>query len=286
MRFVPYNTAATLTVELDERPDSAPTFAVYTAAGGSIQTGTSTLASVATTLSGSAAAGATTLSLTSASGVTAGHRYLLGGSEAAGGEVVTVRSIAATTATLVRPVMVARASGASVQSARVSVSVSAIATPGRHYRVQLAYAVGSVARAPVDVPFDVTRYVPRTTLTLEDVRSLDPVFARRLAAGAWWPDLRAEAWDLVLRRVAAQKGPGDLVGALDLTTAHAYAVRALAAELAAGAEPEHVPYRDQMYARLASELEAGLAAAAFDDDQDGAAAAHERWYRTVPVVRG
>jgi hypothetical protein len=288
MRFVQYNTAGTLAVDLDERPDAGPTFVVRLPSGGEAQTSTAaTLDGVDTALAAAAAAGAATLSLASATGVTAGHRYLLGGSEAAGGEVVTVKSVSGATATLVRPLQRAAASGASFESARVTMAVAAAAVQriARHYHAELTYTVGAAARPVVHVPFDVTRYVPFSALSLENVRALDPLFAKRLAAGTHWPDLREAAWDLILARIAATKAPGALVGTLDLTIPHGYAVRMLVAETA-GQTPEQAAARDDLRTRFAQELDACLARAAFDDDGDQAKESHERFLRHVPVMRG
>ena len=286
MRFVQFQTAGSLVVDLDERPDSGATFVLLYPSGGAAQASTAATRGAADTTIGAAAAGASTVTVASASGIAAGERYLVGGPEASGGEVVTVRSVSGTTVTLVRPLQSARAASTAFQAARVTLSVPALATIARHYRAVLTYAVGSAARPDLTIPFDVTRYVPVSTLTMEDVRDVDHLFAKRLQAGAWWPGLRAQAWEIVLRRIAATKGPGDLVGAVDLTMAHAYAVRELVAETAGAATPEQAAYRDDLRARFRQELEASLAASAWDDDQDNAIEPRENWGRSITVLRG
>lgn len=283
MILVPLSQAYAVSLDLPARPDAAPTFTVYSPEGASLQTGTSSLDAVSTTLSGAASAAAQTLSLTSATGVTAGRRYLLAGTEDAGGEVVTVRSISGTTATLARPLSRAAASAATFQSARVTVSLSAIATVGRHHRITLAYDVATVAQPPWQVPFDVVRYVVRTGLTLEDVRALDPQFAKRLPAGTWLPGLIDRAWSMLLARVAAKVDPGAVIGGIDLTTAHGYLVRALALETAG---PEHEGARALMAGRFEQEFAASLTTTAVDNDQDGIVERNEGIYRSVPVARG
>lgn len=283
MILVPLSQAYAVSLDLPARPDAAPTFTVYSPEGATLQTGTSTLDGVSTTLSGAASAAAQTLSLASATGVTAGRRYLLAGTEEEGGEVVTVRSISGTTATLVRPLTRAAASGATFKSTRISVSVSAVGTVGRHHRIALAYDVGAVAQPPWQVPFDVVRYVVRTGLTLEDVRALDPQFAKRLPAGTWLPGLIERAWAMLLARVAAKVDPGAVIGGIDLTTAHGYLVRALALETAG---PENESTRALMAARFEQEFEASLTTTAVDNDQDGIVERNEGVYRSIPVSRG
>jgi hypothetical protein len=284
LRFLTYNTAGSLWVDLDERADATPTFVVRYPTGGEAQASASvTLDTVNTTLSGAASAGATTLSLTSASGVTVGRRYIVGGSEALGGEQVTIKSLSATTATLVRPLQRAASSGATFQSTRVTMSVSALTKIARHYRCEITYAVSSAARPVMHVPFDVTRYEPVSMLQLEDVRAIDSIFAKRLGSGIWWPALREEAWQLILRRIAATKDPGSMVGVIELSQVHAYACRMLAAETAG---EEHKDYRDDLRARFQQELEATLAASAYDDDQDQNAESNEAWARSITILRG
>lgn len=283
MILVPLNRAHEVSGDLPVRPDSAPTFSVFTPSGGELQSGTATLDAVNTTLAASASASAQTVTLASGSGIAAGRRYFLGGPEENGGEVVTVRSVSGATATLVRPLQRAAASGATFTSSRLTVSINAIATVGRHYRLSLAYDVGAEAQAPWIVPFDVVRYVARTGLTLEDVRALDPQFAKRLPAGTWLPGLVERAWQMILARVASRVDPGALIGAVDLTTAHGYLVRALALETAG---PENDAARALYAERFAQEFEAALTTTAVDNDQDGAVERNEGVYRSVPVARG
>lgn len=283
MYLVPRAQAHTVAVDLPARPDAAPTFAVYAPEGGSVETGTSTLDAVDTTLASSAAAGASTLTLTSGTGVVAGRRYLLGGTEELGGEQVTVRAVSGAAVTLLRPLARAAASGATFESTRVSVTLAAIATVGRHYRVELAYDVSAVAQPPFVVPFDVVRYTPRTLLTFEELRDLDPLLAKRFPAGGWFPALRDRAWSMILHAVASKVAPGALAGAIDLTIPHGYLVRALLAE---NAGLDFEPHRAQLMARYSYELETALAATAIDSDQDGAVESNEGWFRSVPVLRG
>lgn len=286
MRFAQLSTATTLTVDLEERPDAGATFVVYNPQGGEAQaSAAATIDAVSTTLAAAAQAGAMALSVASATGITVGRRYLVGGAESAGGERVTVRAVAGTTVTLVRPLRYARASAAAFQSTRVELAVtgSNVATVGRHWRAEVTYTVSTAARSKAVVPFDVVRYVPIELLSLEDVRALDPLIAKRLAEGAWWPDLKAAAWDQLLHRVAAKVDPGALVGTVNLTVPLGYLIRTLVAETAGR---DHEPTRALLARRFGEELDAALGAHAVDDDQDGAVERHEGWRRTIVLERG
>lgn len=288
MRFVTLSTAATLWVDLPARADATPTFVVRNPAGGTIQSSASvTLGTSNTTLSGAAAAGASTVSVTSASGIAAGRKFLIGGPEESGGERVTVRSVSGTTITLVRPLRAAKASGAAFASTRVDLAIDAgtPSTIGRHWRAEITWAVSSVSQAVHVVPFDVVRYQPLTSLEGDDIADLDPLLAKRLPAGLWLPATIEAAWDMILRRLAQQKDPGALVGAIDLTTPHQYLVRKLLAETGA-TNPELLDHAKFLGERYVQELETALASAAVDDDQDGAVEKHEGWTKTLDLARG
>ena len=283
MILVPRGQSYTLAVYLPARADATPTATVYGPEGGAQQTPSVTLDTVATTLSGSASAGATSVTVASATGITAGRRYLLAGGEDAGGETVTVRAVSSNTVTLVRPLRWAAASGASFVGHRITMALTSLSTADRHYRAEVTWAVSTVAQPPFVVPFDVVRYWPRSGLTAEDLRDLDPLFSKRLPAGTWIPAVIDRAWDQILARVASKVAPGALVGALDLTVPHGYLVRALLLETAG---PDAAQERELLFARYGAELDSALAATAIDDDQDGAVEPHEGWYRSIPVLRG
>lgn len=289
MRFVTLATAATLWVDLPQRADATPTFVVKTPSGGTVQSSASvTLASCNTTLNGAVSAGASSVVVTSASGITAGRKYLIGGAESAGGEFVTVKSVSGTTVTLVRPLRLGRASGVAFQSTRVEMAVSS-STPsavGRHWRAEITWAVSSASQDTYEVPFDVTRYSPQTSLRADDIVDFDPVLAKRLPAGTWVPALIDVAWDMILRRLAQTKDPGSLMGAIDLTTPHAYLVRKLIAETGATTAGELKEYAEMLAVEFQKELEITLASAAVDDDQDGAIEKNEGWLKILDLLRG
>jgi hypothetical protein len=275
-----------VTDELDERPDSSPTFVVRSESGGSLASGTGSVDSVSTTLSAGASSGVLTISVTSATGITAGRRYLLTGAESAGGEWVTVRAISGTTLALARPLALSHSSGASVVSTRISCAVSAAACADvrRGCRVEITYTVSAATRPIVSVEFDITRYRLTTGLTLEHVRDLDPQLLKRAAPGTWWPSLIATAWERIVSRIGQQHAPGGLVGAIDLTQPHAIAVRLLVAEQ--GTSEESRAHATELRTRFDAELQLLLSSRAFDDDQDGGVDPNEGFLKTINVIRG
>lgn len=283
--FLQLSTAGTVAVDLEARPSATPTFVVRQPGGGVLQAATNaTLDGVNTTLAGAAAAGSTTVSVASATGITVGRKYLLTGPEDTGGERVTVRSVASTTVTLVRPLRLAHAASAAFQSTRVACAVDAIATVARHYRVEVTYAVGGVTQPARVLALDCVRYVPQSSITsFDDVADFDPVLGKRLPLGTWFPALRDESWQMLLELVAARVPPGAVVSSAALSAAHRYHLRALLAETAGEAWE---PYRERMAKRFAETLDAALGAAPVDTDQDGAVEKHEAWYRGVEITRG
>jgi len=269
-RWVQMGAAGSVAFDLASRPGGVGTARVLTAAGAVLSSPTPTLDAVNTTLAAAAAAGATSVSVTSATGVTAGRRYLLGGAEGAGGERVIVASVSGTTVTLARPLAAARASGAAFQSARVSVAVSTdcTASAARQHRVEWTNPDTSEVEA---YPFDVPRYAPRTGLTSAELLDADPALRARLPKGTWLPALMDRAWSIILTDLAGtDRHPGGYAGVVELTEAHAYLVRALAAET--DTTPEGILYRDDMRQRYAQERDRVLASVAYDAAGTGAAA--------------
>lgn len=245
-----------------------------------------TLSTVNTTLAAPAAAGATSLTLASAAGVTVGQRYLIGGAETLGGEWVTVRSVAGAVVIPARPLRFAQASGATFQATRLTFAIGAgaCATPARNYRVQWVPAAGDEDLAAV-VPFDVTRYLPTTSLSIEDLRDLDPLLAKRLPNGTVLSAVVARAWDILMGHLSQKVDPGGVAGVVDLTLAHGYLVRALLAETA-GRDDETVSYLEDMRSRYAQERDNTLGALAYDASQTGAAKnGAGSMGRSIPLVR-
>lgn len=284
MRWVQQGTSGAVVFDLPSRPSGAGTARVVTAGGAELATPTPTLNSVNTTTSANAAAGTTSLTLTSGTGVTAGRRYLLGGAEDAGGERVLVAAVNGTAVALARPLSKAVASGATFQSSRVEVTVSTActATVARQLRVEWTDPTTSEV---LPYPFDVTRYAPRSSLTSAELLDLDPSLRKRLASGTWLPAVIERAWNQLLFDLASkERHPGGFAGVVELTTAHAYLVRALVAETGEGEDAR--AYRDDMRERYMQERERALTSVAYDEGGTGAAVPGAGAWVGFTIVRG
>lgn len=282
MRWVQLAGTGSLTYDAPSRPTGAGTAVVRDLHGGALETVTPVLDSVSTTLSAAAAAGAASLSVTSGTGLAAGRRYFVDGAEAEGGEALTALAVSGTTVTTVRRMQRAHASGATFRATRLTFAITAASTqnPGRNLRVEWTSPEGLV----VAIPFDVTRYAPVSALTVEDLVDDDPQLLRRVAAGEHLPARIARAWDILLKHIAQNYAPGGLTGAVDLTVAHAYLVRALLQE-GAGKSDEAVRQLEDLRKRYENERDNALGAAAYDAQQTGNAA-NGQHRRMIRLVRG
>ncbi|MBL0219658.1 MAG: hypothetical protein IPQ07_38060 [Myxococcales bacterium] len=270
MRWAQINVGANLTLDLPRRPGGVGTFVVKTTSGAATQTSSApTLDAVNTTLSGAVVAGASTLNLTSGSGVVVGRRYLVGGSESTGGEMITVKAYAANVATLVRPIRSAQPSGATFQGTRLTFAVTgaSVSAPQRNMRVEWTPASGDEDLATA-LPFDALRYAPVTFLSTEDLRDLDPLLVKRLSSGVWLPAVAERAWTVLLGHISQKIDPGGVVGTVDLTLAHGYLTRALIAETG-GKSEENDAYLTDLRERYVQERDNALAALAYDAAQTG-----------------
>ena len=285
MRFVTYQRSKTLSVYLASRPSAslASSVTVYGPGGDALQSAvTPTLGAANTTLSGASAAGARTLSLTSVTGVSVGQRYLVGGAEVDGGEMVTVSSIASLVVTLAAPLRRAMPSGAAFVSTMLSIAITtaSTATAQRGCRAEFVHPDSLDV---VTLDFDVVRWTPRSELTLADVRGLDANVSKRTPADLWLPDTMAEAWDTITDELATKgRVPGGYVGTINLKRAHGYLVRALLAETAGD---DASAYRDDMRERFRQEMDRTLAGLSYDEGQTGDAQAGASSYRGIPLVR-
>lgn len=285
MRWVQHNAAGPIVFDLPKRPSGAGSARVLSAAGAVLQASpTVTLDSVNTTLSGAVVAGASSLTVASGTGIAAGRRYLLAGSETDGGEVVLVSSVASTTVTLARRLGRAQSSGATFQGTRVTVAITSASTAqcSRGLRVEWTDPTTSDVLA---IPFDVTRYAPTSWLTVQDLYDLDPTLRKRLPEGTWLPALRDRAWEILLDDLGTKdRHPGGYAGVIDLTIPHGYLVRSIVAETVTDAEG--VAYRDDMRAQYERTLARALNSVPYDEGNSGATATGSAAsWRGIPLVR-
>lgn len=290
MRWVPVGKAKTLAFVAPKVPDAPGTFTVYDVSGGILQVSEAAGHVVtATTLTAPAPAGSRTLTVASTTGFVAGREYLVGGSTDTGGEFVRVSKVtSATTLALAMALRTARSSGDALASTRVTFAIGAGATAvcGRNFRIEWEWASGGESQDPITIPFDVTRYSPVSSASVETVRTLDALVGKRIPDGTWMPAVLATAWDMLLRRVAAKIPPGGVAGTIDLTIPHGYLTLVLLLEPGAG-DPDIAAHLARLETRFGQELDAAMGALATDHDQDGDAKSGEPGWgtRSIAFVR-
>ncbi len=286
MIFLQLNRGGTIAFDLPQRPD-ANTYVttIYNPAGGIVAaTASVVLVDVNTGITTAVGRGSSSLSVDSATSMSVGARLLLDGSEDNGGERVTVKSVSGSTVALLRPLLFVHPSGSQLQSTRLTVTLSGsqCTAVGRSYRGETVYQVNGQDQPPHVFSFDVTRYNPMSSIDVESMRDLDPNLTNKLPIGFSWKALRDKTWNMVLTRVGASLDPGAIVGTLDLTVPHQFAIRMTLFE---DAGSEFREQRDLMAQRFGEELEACLATQTVDTNQDGVIASNEAWRRTIKLVR-
>jgi hypothetical protein len=287
MRFATLARTTTLALYLAARPSGAGSAVVCTASGAVTQASpTVTLDAVNTTISGASVAGAQTLTLTSATGVTVGRRYLLGGAELVGGEMITVIAVSGSTVTLAARVRRAYASGATFQGTRLTVAITTAST-GTAQRGMRVEWLDPDTNETVVIPFDVVRWtLSRTEITTADLRAADALFHKRVPAETWLPDVMETALDILTDDLGAKgRVPGGYAGAIELARAHAYLTLALLAE-SNTRDDATAAYLSDMRTRYEQERDRTLASLPYDDAQTGATTAGAGGFRGMTLVRG
>jgi hypothetical protein len=218
------------------------------------------------------------------SGIQRGKRYLLDGSEEFGGEFVTVKSLGSGgRVNLFRPTIYSHLSESTFQGTQVKVLISGSSTQtvGQHFYCTLAYETASEVQERLHKSFHVTRFVPVTNLSIEDLRDFDPQLGKKGLAGTHFNNLVENAWEMILSRVGARGNAGGLVGSIDLTVPHSYLVRRLILEN----DPERKEQADAMSQRFNEEFEASMSVASHDANGDGAINPNERFRNTIRIAR-
>jgi hypothetical protein len=184
---------------LGARPTSC-TVSLYTGEGATkIDEASATVDTVNTTTSASAARGATTISLTSATGVVVGRRYGIGaqaGSQPR--EVVMVKQLDSSVATLWAPTMYAHASASVFAGTRVSYSVTSTQADVLWWDGYADFTpdTGDVQTEVVDC---VLRKIPDNLIDETDIHQIHPEVAKILSAKLDVPTALRNARDEFLR---------------------------------------------------------------------------------------
>lgn len=176
------------------------TATLYTGDGGLKLTASATVDSVSTTLSSTAAKGATTLALASATGVVVGRRYLVGTASASQPlEVVKVRDLTASTATLWGPTMAQHLSGAAFKGAKVTLTVPAANADTLWWDGYCDFNPTDGSDVQTEAVDCVLRKIPANLIDETDVQRVFPKAQKILDAELDMPAALREARDEFLR---------------------------------------------------------------------------------------
>lgn len=283
--FVQLNGQGYLDFLMPERADVGSVVATVYNSNGSVvsASATYTSSSVSTVLQSSVSGGVTFLPLDTTASIQSGKRYLLDGREDFGGEFVTIKNLTVSGANLYRPTINSHASGSSFEGTLVKVllSGSSTETVGNNFYCKVAYEVNSEPQAEIHKSFNVTRFVPVTNLSIEDLRDFDPQLGKKGLSGLHIKNLIDNAWEMILARIGARGNMGGLIGSVDLTNPHNYLVRRLILEN----DPERKEQADAFSQRFNEEFEASMGVAAHDADGDGSINPNERFRNTIRISR-
>lgn len=173
---------------------------------------TATVDSVSTTVSSAVAAGATTVALASATSVVSGRRYMLGlqGSTAPQ-EVVTAKSLSASTVTLFHPTVYAHASGDAFRCGRVTYTVPSGSADVTWFD---GYAVftPNTGDPVTEVVECALRKIPEDLIDKPDCLQVFPKGIEMLDSELDWPKGLREARDLFLSMVGGKVRTMTMIG--------------------------------------------------------------------------
>lgn len=248
------------------RPTSC-TAAVYSGDGGLKSSGSGTVDTVNTTLSALAAKGSTTLSLASATGVVVGRRYGIGSQASAQPrEVVQVRDLSSSVATLWAPTLYAHASASTFGGTRVTYSVSSSETAALWWDgyVDFTPNTGDVQTEVVDC---VLRKIPENLIDETDLLAIHPELAKILSAKLDIPTALRNARDEFLRAFGGKNRAYCALGADHFRRPAALTFFILLRYMLG---PEWTADVDLMEKEREFLIQKLIAEIPFDNDQDGA----------------
>jgi hypothetical protein len=293
--FIQFQSTGFLSFELPTRALSGSiTGSIYNNNAGITQLSASfTTGSINTTVQTAVSAAAMSLVVAGTIAPVKNHRYLIGVSEEQNGEMITLKSFSVaggnTTLNLMRPLVFSYAAGEPVADTTVVLTIPTGSTglvSWNNY-AKLEYIASSSLgfAAPfsdsIHKSFDVTRFIPVTTLSVEDLRDFDPQLAKKGMQGLSVYNLMTKAWEMLLARVGARSNMGGIVGSVDLTVPHSYLTRRLIAEL----DPEMKEHADMLSQRFNEEFESILGVAAIDKNGDGRIQPWERFRQSIKFSR-
>ena len=261
------------------RPTSCTVTLKTDRAATKINAAAATVDTVNTTTSAAVAAGATTIAVDSASGIVSSRRYILGvDASTAPQEVVTVKSVASSTATLFAATLFAHNSGDTFAGGRVSYDVPAASCDTTFWD---GYAVFTpLTGDPITEVVDCAlRKIPDDLISISDVQQVFPRAKEMLCAVLDVSKALTEARVKIMQDVGGPVRTSTMIGNEEFKYAASLAFW-LRRRYAFG--DEWVETYDKMaedYEHVIAKLRAQIPA---DVDQDGITSGREDGGRTMP----
>lgn len=198
-------------------------------------------------------------------------------------QLISISKIDITTKeiTLYRPLQQDFASGSLLSSPTVTFSFTSTLQFNIGNRIELHYHDFYGDEHIETIPFNSLPYHLKSDASIETVAALDGQIVDKLSIGTNFDSLKEATWDMVVTRVHANKAVGTLVGTVNLTNAHSFLILA---QMAQGAGPEYLEYRNSLLKRFEEELVATLSAIQTFGNEQGQTKQRD-WFKTVEIVR-
>lgn len=181
-----------------------------------------------------------------------------------------------------RPLEQDFASGSLISSPTVTFSFTSTVDFNVGNRIEFHYQDFYGDEQIETIPFNALPYHLKTDASIETVAALDGQIAEKLNSGVNFDTLKNATWEMVVARVHANKAVGTLVGTVNLTNAHSFMILA---QLAQGAGPEYLEYRNSLLKRFEEELHSTLSSLQTFGDENGITKQKD-WFKFIDIARG
>lgn len=259
---------------------SAVTASAYSPSGGSVSVSV-TSQSLSIGLTANAYAGDNEFTIDSISGLKLDTQYVIKNSTYE--NLFAIKKIDPSTKTIqsFRPLQQDFASGSAVVSPTLLFSFPDSLDYQLGYRLELEYLDFYGDRKFETLAFNAVPYSLKSDLTLEILAAHDGLVEQKIASETNFSAMKEATWDSIVARVHTNKDLGTLVGTINLTTPHAYL---MLVQLAQGAGPEFLEYRNMLARRFEEELNLVLTSVQTFGNSTGQTKQKD-WFRTVQIVR-
>lgn len=259
---------------------SAVTASAYSPSGAAVSVSV-TSQSLAVGLTVDAFAGDTEFTVNSLSGLRLDNQYVLKNSTYE--NLFAVKKIDPSTKVVesFRPLQQDFASGSTIMSPTIQFTFPDSLEYLLGYRLELEYLDFFGERKFETLAFNAVPYSLKSDLTLEILAGLDGLVEQKITSETNFTAMKEATWDSIVARVHTNKQLGTLVGTINLTTPHAYLVLV---QLAQGAGPDYLEYRNMLARRFEEELTLVLTSIQTFGNSTGQTKQKD-WFRTVQVIR-